>query len=87
TDDLSAPDDRTIVFRLKRPFPLLPIALSKTSGLMPAIMPERLAGGDPDKAITEMVGSGPYRFKADERVAGDRVVYERFADYVPRGSG
>ena len=29
TDDLSAPDDRTIVFRLKRPFPMLPDALGK----------------------------------------------------------
>ena len=32
TDELSAPDDRTIVFRLKRPFPLLPAALGKTPG-------------------------------------------------------
>ncbi|WP_204306079.1 hypothetical protein, partial [Stenotrophomonas maltophilia] len=55
--------------------------------MMAAIMPERIANGDPDKPITEMVGSGPYRFKTDERVAGDRVVYERFADYVPRGAG
>jgi peptide/nickel transport system substrate-binding protein len=31
TDELSAPDDRTIRFRLKRPFPLLPIALGKAS--------------------------------------------------------
>ena len=29
TDELSAPDDRTIVFRLKRPFPLLAEALAK----------------------------------------------------------
>ena len=34
-----------------------------------------------------MVGSGPYRYKANERVPGSRVVYERFADYVPRPSG
>ncbi|MBN8943838.1 MAG: ABC transporter substrate-binding protein [Rhizobiales bacterium] len=87
TDELSAPDDRTIVFRLKRPYPLLPMALGKTGLMMAAMMPERIANGDADKPITEMVGSGPYRFKADERVAGDRVVYERFADYVPRSGG
>ena len=39
------------------------------------IMPERLAATDPYKQVTEMVGSGPYRYKADERVAGSRVVY------------
>jgi peptide/nickel transport system substrate-binding protein len=85
TDELSARDDRTIVFRLKRPYPLLPMALGKTGLIMAAMMPERIANSDPDKPITELVGSGPYRFKADERVAGDRVVYERFAGYVPRG--
>ena len=84
TDELSAPDDRTIVFRLKRPFPLLPFVLGKSSGLVCAMMPARIAEGSPDKAFTEVVGSGPFRFRADERVAGDRVVYERFAGYRPR---
>ncbi len=30
TDEIAAPDDRTIAFRLKLPFPLLPDALGKT---------------------------------------------------------
>ena len=34
-----------------------------------------------------MVGSGPFRFMADERVPGCRFVYERFAEYVPREHG
>jgi peptide/nickel transport system substrate-binding protein len=34
-----------------------------------------------------MVGSGPFRYKADERVVGSRVVYEKFERYVPRPSG
>ena len=50
---------------------------------MPAMMPERLALTDPATQVTEMVGSGPFRFKADERLAGARAVYERFAGYVP----
>jgi peptide/nickel transport system substrate-binding protein len=37
--------------------------------------------------ITEMVGSGPFRYIAGERVAGSRNVYEKFAGYVPRSSG
>lgn len=87
TDELSAPDDRTIRFRLKKPFPRLPYALGKTSTPMCAMMPERLALTDPFKQITEMVGSGPYRFKADERVSGARTVYERFDAYRPREGG
>ncbi len=43
TDELSAPDDRTIRFRLKRPFPLLPMALGKAAVPVCAMMPERLA--------------------------------------------
>lgn len=54
---------------------------------MCAIMPERLAATEPFKRVTEMVGSGPYRFKADERVQGSRFVYERFQDYKPREDG
>ncbi len=87
TDELSAKDDRTIVFRLKRPFALLPSALGKTQSYAPVIMPERLAKTDPAAQITEMVGSGPFRFKADERVPGARAVYEKFTGYIPLGSG
>src|ERR1700730_5604285 len=43
TDELSTPDDRTVRFRLKRPFPHLPEALAGPGGIVPAIMPERLA--------------------------------------------
>ena len=86
TDELSAPGDRTIRFRLKRPFPLLPNALGKPAA-MPCIMPERLALTDPARQVTEMVGSGPYRFLPDERVAGSSVAYRRFEGYQPRAEG
>jgi Prolyl oligopeptidase family len=36
--------DRTVKFRLKRPFPHLPLALVGPGGTVPAIMPERLGG-------------------------------------------
>jgi peptide/nickel transport system substrate-binding protein len=87
TDELSAPDDKTIRFRLKQPFPLLPTALGKSAPNMCAIMPERLAATDPFKQVTEMTGSGPFRFKADERVPGSLLVYEKFDGYVPRSDG
>ena len=72
TDEISAADDKTIVFRLKKPFALLPDALGKTGSNICVIMPERLAKTDPFTQVTEMVGSGPYRFKASERVPGSR---------------
>ncbi|HEX4261273.1 MAG TPA: ABC transporter substrate-binding protein, partial [Acetobacteraceae bacterium] len=53
----------------------------------PVIMPERLAKTDPFTQVTEMVGSGPYKFVANERVPGSLVVYERNPDYVPRSNG
>jgi peptide/nickel transport system substrate-binding protein len=87
TDELSAPDDRTIVFRLKKPFPLLPAALARPSALVAAIMPERLAETDPFKQIPEAIGSGPFRYVKEERVSGARHVYARHQGYVPRPSG
>ena len=86
TDELSAPDDRTILFRLKAPFPQLPFALGKLSSIC-AIMPERLARTDAFTQVTDPTGSGPFRIRLDERVAGSRMVYERFAGYVPRPNG
>ena len=39
------------------------------------------------KQVTEAMGSGPFRFLADERVSGSRVAFARNADYVPRKDG
>ncbi|QHJ01607.1 ABC transporter substrate-binding protein [Xylophilus rhododendri] len=83
TDELSAPSDSVVQFRLKKPFPQLPAALGKLTSTMPCIMPERLARTDPSTQVTEIVGSGPYRLLAKERIEGSLVVYEKFAGYKP----
>jgi len=83
-DELSAPGDRTVTWRLKRPFPLMPDCLGKVGAITAAIMPERLAKSDPAVPVKEMVGSGPFRFVADEYVGGSRVVYAKFEGYVSR---
>jgi peptide/nickel transport system substrate-binding protein len=87
SDEIDAPNDKALRFRLKKPFPLLPNALAKAPSYMPCIMPERLAKTDGATQVTEVVGSGPYRFLASHRVQGAHFAYERFADYVPRPEG
>lgn len=82
-DRWEAPDDRTIVAHLKEPMPTL-ATLMAMSVFPPFVMPERLARTDPGQQVAEMVGSGPFRFKADEYVSGALSVYDKFAGYVPR---
>jgi peptide/nickel transport system substrate-binding protein len=86
-DEIDAPTDKTLRFRLKKRFPLLPSALAKAPSYMPCIMPERLAKTDAATQVTEMVGSGPYRFMASEQVPGAHFAYERFSHYAPRTDG
>src|SRR3954470_17217557 len=87
TNDITAKNDRTVEIRLKKPFPLLPNALGKTMAYPCMVMPERVANTDPLKATTETVVSGPYRFVANERVPGAKLVFEKFAAYQPRNGG
>src|SRR6202453_1044640 len=86
-DDLSALSDNVLQFRLKRPFRLLADLLGKPTPYSSAIMPERLAVQSPGQQVTEIIGSGPYKFVMRERVPGSLAVYERNADYVPRTDG
>jgi peptide/nickel transport system substrate-binding protein len=83
-DAWEAADDRTIRIKLKSRFPMLLDALGKPAAVVPFIMPERLARTDPFQQVSEIVGSGPYRFLADEYVSGSRAVYAKFDGYVPR---
>jgi peptide/nickel transport system substrate-binding protein len=78
-------NDRVIKVTLKSPFPLLAFALGKPNGMVPFIMPERIAATtDPNAQIKEVVGSGPYRFVREGFVPGSSVEYSRFEQYVPR---
>ena len=79
-----AADDRTLRIKLTRPFPGLIDAIARPAVAGQFIMPERVARTDPATAITDMTGSGPFRFVPGEYVSGSRVVYDRFQGYVPR---
>lgn len=86
-EELAAPDDRRLRFRLRKPFPLLFQALASPVNPVAFMMPERIARTDPFQQIRETVGSGPFRFSAREFNSGSLVVYERNADYVPNPEG
>ena len=47
-------------------------------------MPERVAKTDAFTQITEAIGSGPFKFVKEEWVPGNKVVFVKNTDYVPR---
>ncbi|MBC7638050.1 MAG: ABC transporter substrate-binding protein [Acetobacteraceae bacterium] len=83
-DEISAPSDKVIRIKLKRAFPLLRDALT---GAPASIMPERVAKADGNTQISEVIGSGPFRFLTNERVPGAKIVFAKFDGYVPRADG
>jgi peptide/nickel transport system substrate-binding protein len=84
TDSWTAVNERTFRLKLKKPFPLTLDALGKLSSNVPFIMPERIARADAFQNITEVIGSGPFKFVKEEWVPGSKVVYVKNSDYVPR---
>jgi peptide/nickel transport system substrate-binding protein len=79
----AAIDDRTFEIKLTRAFPMMLDVLAKADSPL-FVMPERLATTEATKQITEVVGSGPYRFLPAEYVSGSKVTYEKFEAYKPR---
>ena len=87
TREISAPDDRTIVFRLAQRFPMLLNALAWPGMAGCVMMPARVTEGADFQHIGEIIGSGPFRFLSDQRQPGQMLAYARHAGYVPRPSG
>jgi len=84
TDAWKAVNDKTFTLHLKRPFALVLDALAKPSSNVPFIMPERIAKTDASTNITDATGSGPFKFVKEEWVPGNKVVYVKNKDYIPR---
>src|SRR5437868_11295136 len=83
-DEIKPDGDKGFAIKLKEPFSLLLEGLGKVSSLALFVMPERLANTDPFTQVTEMVGSGPFKFVKEEFQPGHQVVYVKNADYLPR---
>src|SRR4051794_27636565 len=81
--ELQARDDRTFTLSLREPWGMVIEAMAKPSWAL-FVMRESDASRDPANAVTEVVGSGPFRFLREQWVPGSKVVYERNKDYVPR---
>lgn len=82
--ELVATDPRSFRLTLSRPFPLVLDVLGKPNAPLPVILPARLAAVPVEQRIREIIGSGPFRFRAADWRPGNVMVLERFADYVPR---
>lgn len=72
------------VITLKEPYGLVIDSLAKPSSNVPFIMPKRLAETPSTEAIPEQIGSGPFKWVAEEYQPGVRAVYAKNEEYVPR---
>jgi peptide/nickel transport system substrate-binding protein len=84
TKTMEAVDDNTFRIVLKEPYGLVLASLAKRPPGAPFMMPERLAKTPAGQRIKESVGSGPFIFKMDEWQPGNRAVFVRNPNYVPR---
>ncbi len=81
---IEATSDKVLVIKLAKPFGQVLELLAKPSPVPPFMMPKRLAETPAGKQVTEMIGSGPFRFVAEQYRPGDQAVYVKNKDYKPR---
>ena len=74
-------DDRRFQIILKQPFRTMRFSLASRNIFL---QPERIASIPPTTQFKEVIGSGPYRFLADEFQAGAIAHYARWEKYTPR---
>jgi peptide/nickel transport system substrate-binding protein len=84
TAEIKTIDDRTLAIVLKRPFGFVLDALSKVSSNVPFMMPKRIAETDPNKQITEFIGSGPFTFNKADWKPGEKTVFVKNPKFKPR---
>jgi len=80
----AAKDPQTFTLTLKQPFGMVLDALAKPSSFPLMIMPARVANEPTTAPLKDVIGSGPFMFKRDERVPDSKVVFVKNPYYVPR---
>ena len=85
-DGFEAVDARTFRMKMKEPYGLVLESLGKPSSSPAFMMPKKTADTDPNTQIKveDVIGSGPFTFKADEWKPGEKIVFLRNGGYRPR---
>ncbi len=77
-------DQKTFKLVLNKPFPLVLDAFAKTSAYTPFIYQKAFAETAPSQAKGKVIGSGPFIFVDEEWRPGNKVVFRKNPNYVPR---
>jgi peptide/nickel transport system substrate-binding protein len=81
---LTESGERSFTLSLREPWGATLDSLAKVSGITLFVMKEQDAMTPPTTPVGHIIGSGPFRFVADQYVPASRLVYERNPTYVPR---
>lgn len=84
TASLEAVNEQTFELKLSQPFGDVINLISKPSAVAAFMMPEAVASIPAGEPLPNQIGSGPFKFVADEFQPGVKVVYEKFDEYKPR---
>ena len=82
--DTPVVDDRTFRIVMSEPYGLVIDSLSTISTSLCYMMRKKDAETDPNQQVRETIGSGPFLYNRDETRPGNRHVYDRNPNYVPR---
>ena len=82
--DTPVVDDKTFRIVLSEPYGLVIDSLSTISTSLCYMMRKKDAETDPNQQVRETIGSGPFLYNRDETRPGNRHVYDRNPNYVPR---
>ena len=83
SQSLTAIDEKSFQLKLKEPFGPVLETLGAVSPVL-FVMREKEADTDPFTQVTEVVGSGPFRWVKEEWQPNNRVVYVKNPNYKPR---
>jgi peptide/nickel transport system substrate-binding protein len=82
--DTPVVDDKTFRIVLSEPYGLVIDSLSTISTSLCYMMRKKDAETDPNQQVRETIGSGPFLYNRDETRPGNRHVYDRNPNYIPR---